>query len=255
MRESLSLLRSVCWMIPMLVGITSVMGFLSLLSSLFDSTGRLQHRVASNWGRMLMAVFMVKVRLTGAENLASDRAYVFASNHFSLIDTPLMFGFMPRPFRILARSGLWKIPFIGWHLNRAGHLPVHRENPRLAVRNIAFAAEKVRGGRSILVFPEGGRRRGMSMRKLKTGAAHIAIQSGASLVPVAISGTAHVLPPGSLHLRPGRVDVRFGRPLRTGSSVPWTARDLTDRLRREIEQLASAQPSRDGENRESEATR
>jgi len=187
----------------MLVGITSVMGFLSLLSSLFDSTGRLQHRVASNWGRMLMAVFMVKVRLTGAENLASDRAYVFASNHFSLIDTPLMFGFMPRPFRILARSGLWKIPFIGWHLNRAGHLPVHRENPRLAVRNIAFAAEKVRGGRSILVFPEGGRRRGMRMRKLKTGAAHIAIQSGASLVPVAISGTAHVLPPGSLHLRPG----------------------------------------------------
>ena len=157
MREALSLIRSVCWMIPMLVGITSVMGFLSLLSSLFDSTGRLQHRVASNWGRMLMTVFMVRVRLTGAENLAPDHAYVFASNHFSLIDTPLMFGFMPRPFRILARSGLWKIPFIGWHLNRAGHLPVHRENPRLAARNIAFAAEKVRDGRSILVFPEGGR--------------------------------------------------------------------------------------------------
>ena len=138
----------------MLVGITSVMGLLSLLSSLFDSTGRLQHGIAGLWGRMLMAAFMVKVRLRGVENLAPGRAYVFASNHFSLIDTPLMFGFMPRPFRILARSGLWKIPFIGWHLDRAGHLPVHRENPRLAVRNIASAAERVKGGRSILVFPE-----------------------------------------------------------------------------------------------------
>lgn len=239
----------------MLVGITSVMGFLSLLSSLFDSTGRLQHSVASTWGRMLMTVFRVTVRMTGTENLAPERTYVFASNHFSLIDTPVMFGFMPRSFRILARSGLWKIPFIGWHLNRAGHLPVHRENPRLAVRNIAFAAEKVKGGRSILVFPEGGRRRGTTMRRFKTGAAHIAIQSGVSLVPVAIAGTARVLPPGSLHLRPGSVELRFGTPLQTGSTHPWTARDLTERLRTEIEELAAAQSPRDGENRESEATR
>ena len=239
----------------MLLGITSVMGFLSLLSSLFDSTGRLQHSIASTWGRMLMAVFMVKVHLTGTENLAPEHTYVFASNHFSLIDTPLMFGFMPRPFRILARSGLWKIPFIGWHLNRAGHLPVHRENPRLAVRNIAFAAEKVKGGRSMLVFPEGGRRRGAAMRRFKTGAAHIAIQSGVSLVPVAIAGTAHVLPPGSLHLRPGSVELRFGTPLQTGSTHPWTARDLTERLRIEIEELAAARLPRNGENRESEATR
>ena len=255
MREALSLLRSLGWMIPMLLAITSVMGLLSLLSSLFDSTGRLQHSVASTWGRMLMAVFMVKVRLTGTENLVPEHTYVFASNHFSLIDTPLMFGFMPRSFRILARSGLWKIPFIGWHLNRAGHLPVHRENPRLAVRNIAYAAEKVRGGRSILVFPEGGRRRGRSMRRLKTGAAHIAIQSGVSLVPMAIAGTGHVLPPGSLHLRPGDVEVRFGTPLQTGIGNSWTARDLTDRLRTEIENLAAAQSSRDEENRESEVTR
>lgn len=239
----------------MLLGITGVMGFLSLLSSLFDSTGRLQHSIASSWGRMLMTVFMVKVRLTGTENLAPEHTYVFASNHFSLIDTPLMFGFMPRPFRILARSGLWRIPFIGWHLNRAGHLPVHRENPRLAVRNIAFAAEKVKGRRSILVFPEGGRRRSETMRRLKTGAAHIAIRSGVSLVPVAIAGTAHVLPPGSVHLRPGSVELRFGTPLQTGSIHPWTARDLTERLRAEIEELAAAQLPRDGENRENEATR
>ena len=239
MRETLSFLRSVCWMIPMLVAITSVMGLLSLLASLFDSKGELQHRIARAWGRMLIKVFLVDLRVLGSGNLESGMPYVFASNHFSLIDTPLMFGFMPQTFRILARDGLWKIPFIGWHLNRAGHLPVNRVNPRVAARNIAYAAEKVGGGRSILVFPEGGRRRGRSMRSFKTGAAHIAIQARVSIVPMAIAGSGSVLPPGSWHLRPGIVEIRIGNPIPTDVEVPLTARALTDSLRQEISKLAA----------------
>ena len=222
----------------MLAAITSFMGFLSLLSSLADSRGRLQHAVARAWGRMLMAVFLVDVRLIGAESLVQDEPQVIASNHFSLLDTPLMFGFLPLSFRILARDGLWKIPFIGWHLGRAGHLPVNRVNPRRAARNIESAARKVRDGRSILVFPEGGRRRGASMRRFKTGAAHIAIKSGVPLVPVAISGTGEILPPGSWHLRPGVAEVRIGKPIRTAGGS-WSARGLTERLRSDVEALAA----------------
>lgn len=238
-RETLSLLRSVCWMIPLLLAITSFMGFLSLLSSLVDSRGRLQHAIARRWGRMLMAVFLIEVQVFGSERLASQQAYVLASNHFSLLDTPLMFGFMPTPFRILARDGLWKVPFIGWHLSRAGHLPVNRESPRRAARNIAFAAGKVRGGRSILVFPEGGRRRGESMRRFKTGAAHIAIQAGVPIVPIAIAGTGGILPPGSYHLRPGVAEIRVGKPVSTSDLAQISARELTQRLRHEIETLAA----------------
>ena len=225
-------------MIPLLVAVTSAMGLLSLLSSLVDSRGRLQHGVARAWGRMLMSAFLIDVRLVGGARLDAAKPYVIASNHFSLIDTPLMFGFMPFPFRILARDGLWKVPFIGWHLNRAGHLPVNRRNPRRAVRNIAFAARKVREGRSILVFPEGGRRRGRSMRRFKTGAAHIAIRSGVPIVPTAISGTARALPPGSLHLRPGTVEIRFGEPIPTDGLDSRAARDLTEQLRQRIRALA-----------------
>ena len=237
-RDTLSLLRSVCWMIPMLLAITTVMGALSLLSSLIDSSGRIQHRIARSWGRMLMSVFLVRVRVRGSEGLDPDHSYVFASNHFSLIDTPLMFGFLPISFRVLARSGLWRIPFIGWHLNRAGHLPVDRKNPRRAARNVAQAARKVRSGRSILVFPEGGRRRGERARRFKTGAAHIAIRSGAPLVPVAIWGTVAVLPPGSYHLRPGQVELRIGTPIETGEGLSWSAPSLTGRLKAEVESLA-----------------
>lgn len=238
-RESLSLVRSVCWMIPLLLLITTVMGVLSLLSSLIDSRGVLQHRIARAWGRALMAVFLIELRLSGSERLDDDQPYVFASNHFSLIDTPLMFGLMPRPFRILARSGLWKIPFIGWHLNRAGHLPVHRTNARAAARNIAYAAEKARAGTSILIFPEGGRRRGPAMRRFKAGAAHIAKQAEIPIVPVAIVGTRAILPPGSWHLRPGIAEVRLGEPIPTAGADQLNAPALTERVRRAIEELAA----------------
>ena len=226
-------------MIPMLLGITTVMGALSLLSSAFDSTGRIQHLIARAWGRMLMAVFMVQVRVDDMSGLDGSGACVFASSHFSLIDTPLMFGFMPVPFRILARSGLWRIPFIGWHLNRAGHLPVDRENARRAARNVVHAARKVREGRSILVFPEGGRRRGERPRRFKTGAAHIAIRSGAPLVPVAIVGTRSVLPPGSCHLRPGPVELRIGEPLEAAAGAEPVPFELTRRLKERVATLGS----------------
>lgn len=215
------------------------MGFLSLLSSLFDSTGALQHRIARRWGRMLMRVFLIEVRLVGSGHLDPRQAYVFASNHFSLLDTPLMFGFLPRQFRILARAGLWKIPFIGWHLNRAGHLPVNRTNPRIAARNIATAADRVRAGRSILLFPEGGRRRGEAMRPFKTGAAHIAIQAGVPIVPMAVAGTGSILPPGSWHLRPGVAELRIGEPIATDRPAGPAAKALTERVRLEISRLAA----------------
>ena len=224
----------------MLAVLTSIMGFLSLLSSVFDSTGELQHKIARTWGRMLMSVFLIDLRLVGSDRLETGQPYVFASNHFSLIDTPLVFGLMPLPFRILARSGLWKIPFIGWHLSRAGHLPVDRSNPRVAARNIAYAAEKVRSGRSILIFPEGGRRRGEEMRRFKTGAAHIANQAGVPIVPMAISGTRRILPPGSLHLRPGVAEIRFGEPIPTVGADRTSAAVLTERVRQAIERLAAA---------------
>ena len=233
-------MRSVCWMIPGLAVSTAVMGTLSLLASCFDSRGVMQHRIASAWGRQLLALFRIDMRVVGAENLDSDRHYVFVSNHFSLIDTPVMFGSMPRPFRILARHGLWKVPFIGWHLNRAGHLPVNREDPREAVRNIAAAAEKIRSGYSILLFPEGGRTRGETMRPFKPGAAYIAIEAGAPIVPMALVGTRKILAPGSTHLRPGTAALRIGKPIPTAGLQRRQGKELIRDIQQKIGEMAAA---------------
>jgi 1-acyl-sn-glycerol-3-phosphate acyltransferase len=221
-----------------LIGLSVVvMGTISLISSLFDATGRLQHRVAVRWGRMVLGICGVKVAVVGAGNLDPRQHYVFCSNHFSLIDTPLMFGRMPREFRILARHGLWKIPFLGWHLNRAGHLPVHRENPRVAARNIQQAADKIRAGFSVLIFPEGGRTRQDRMRPFKPGAGYIAIRAGAPIVPMAIVGTRDILPPNSLHLRPGRAELRVGKPIPTQGLEQRDAKELMATLRDAIHEL------------------
>ena len=238
MRSLLGLLRSVLWMCPLIGLSVVVMGTVSLLSSLFDATGRLQHRVAVRWARMVLGICGVKVAVVGARNLDPRQHYVFCSNHFSLIDTPLMFGCMPREFRILARHDLWKIPFLGWHLNRAGHLPVHRENPRVAARNIQQAAEKIREGYSVLIFPEGGRTREDRMRPFKPGAGYIAIRAGAPIVPMAIVGTRDILPPNSLHLRPGRAELRVGKPLATDGLEQRDAKELMVQLRNAILELA-----------------
>lgn len=215
-----------------------IMGSISLMASLFDSSGRLQHRVAVTWARMVLRICMVRVGVTGAEKLATQQPYVFCSNHFSLIDTPVMFGSMPRDFRILARDNLWKIPFLGWHLNRAGHIPVRRESPREAARNIGEAADRVRKGVSILLFPEGGRTRQPAMRRFRPGAAYIAIQAGVPIVPMAVVGTRDILSPGSSHLHPGRAELRVGVPIETTGLSNRDAKGLIERTQQEVATLA-----------------
>ena len=233
-----SYLRSVLWMCPLLGVATVAMGTISLCTSLFDRTGRLQHKVAAAWGRMLLRICMIRVDVSGAERLNSDQVYVFVSNHFSLVDTPLMFGSMPREFRILARHNLWKIPFLGWHLNRAGHVPVERESPSSAARSLAHAVSRMEEGFSLLIFPEGGRTRQATMRRFKSGAARIAIQAGCPIVPMAIVGTRKILPPNSAHLHPGRAELRIGEPLPTEGLTMRDAAELIRKLQRVVEDLA-----------------
>ena len=234
----LSYLRSVLWMCPMIGLSVLVMATISMTASLFDPTGRLQHKVAVTWARMVLKICLVKIDVVGAEKLDPAQPYVFVSNHFSLIDTPVMFGRMPRDFRIMARHGLWLVPFLGWHLNRAGHIPVNRENPRAAVRNIGEAAERVRGGTSILLFPEGGRTRQPIMRRFKPGAAHIAISAGVPVVPMALVGTRKILAPNSAHLHPGRAELRVGTPMPTAGEAGRNAKRMMADVQQAVAKLA-----------------
>jgi 1-acyl-sn-glycerol-3-phosphate acyltransferase len=224
---------------PLIVLATVVMGTVSLVTSLFDSTGRLQHRVARVWGRMLLRIGGVKVRIEGLENIVPDGSYIFVSNHLSYMDTPLAIAHIPAQFRFLAKKSLFKVPFIGFHLQRAGHIPVAREDARASLRTMTEAARIVRERNvSLLVFPEGGRSPD-KMREFKEGAAYIAIKAGVPAVPVGIVGTREVLPMDSLLVKPGQVTLRIGVPIPTAGLGGHGHRALTGELRERVLDLTS----------------
>src|SRR5215469_603111 len=156
--------------------ITIAMGSLSLICSLWDRDGRTQHRIARQWGRMLLAVSFVRATVRGAEKLDAHASYVVISNHSSYMDIPALYSALPLEIRFFAKKGLFSIPLLGWHLGRAGHLPVVRGDPRASLKSMSEGAKLIRArGVSVLVFPEGGRT-AAGIRPFKEGAAYIAIK-------------------------------------------------------------------------------
>jgi 1-acyl-sn-glycerol-3-phosphate acyltransferase len=233
------MLRAALFNDPLIVLATIVMGTVSLLTSLFDGTGRAAHKVARLWARMLLAIPGARVRVSGLEHIAPDASYVFVANHLSYMDTPLVIAHIPVQFRFLAKKGLFKVPFIGYHLKRAGHVPVERGDARASLRTMSESARIIRErGVSILVFPEGGRSPG-EMREFKEGAAYIAIKAGVPAVPVAIVGTRQLLPMDSLLVRGGPVELRIGEPIPTAGLTARDHKALTAELRSRVLELHS----------------
>lgn len=230
----MSLLRSLFFSTPLIAISTVVMWMCSMVASLFDSNGNSQHRMARIWGKMLLAVSFIRVRAEGLEKLDPRGNYVFVANHASYMDIPALLSILPHQFRFFAKKSLYRVPFLGWHLRRAGHLPVDRSNVRASLRSMTEGAKIVaERGISILLFPEGGRAP-EGLREFKEGAAYIAIKSGVPVVPIAISGMRELLPMGSVHLRSGRVMVRIGMPIPTKGLKLSDREDLTQRLYSEI---------------------
>jgi 1-acyl-sn-glycerol-3-phosphate acyltransferase len=238
-----SVLRSLLITDPLIILATILYWSASQIASLFDATGRKQASIASAWARALLRLSRVKVKVEGLEKIATDRNYVFVSNHLSYMDTPVFLANIPVQFRFLAKRGLFQVPFLGWHLKRAGHIPVPRGDARAAVKMMNTAAQMVRErGISLLIFPEGGRSRDGSLGEFKEGGAYIAIQAGVPLVPVALMGTRDVLPFGSGHIQRGNVTMRIGDPIPTDQASPRDRMRLTNELRHQILALQEAQP-------------
>ena len=119
--------------------ITVVCGSLSLLVSFFDKTGRTQHRIAQVWARGCVWGSGCTLTVRGAENLRKCPVAVYASNHTSYMDTPVIFAALPFQFRILAKKELWPIAFIGWYLDRSGQIPIDTDNPHSTLSSLGAA--------------------------------------------------------------------------------------------------------------------
>lgn len=221
---------------PLFFLATAFFGSLSLISSLWDKSGRLQHRIAQRWGRAITWISGASITVLNQQQL-DGRVAVYVSNHLSYTDTPVLFGILPFQFRIVARHELFKLPFIGWHLTRSGQLPVNVSNPRASISSLGSAVKTLKSGMPVFIFPEGGRTETGHLDTFLNGPAFMAIRAGVPIVPMALIGTHELLPIHTSEFHPVPVTLAVGEPIETSEYSIRQTEELTRRLREAISRL------------------
>jgi 1-acyl-sn-glycerol-3-phosphate acyltransferase len=216
---------------------TGFFGTLALLASLVAKTGRTQHRIARIWARACVRISGSRLIIYGVENLHKYPVAVYAANHTSYMDTPVVFSALPFQFRILAKKELWSMPFIGWYLNRSGQIPVDADNPRATLSSLSGGVKALRSGMPLFVFPEGSRTPDGELQAFLSGAAFLAIRAQLPLVPIALSGVYDLLPIHAHHFYPGDLVLSAGEPIDTTGMTLRQADELTSRARGEIARM------------------
>lgn len=233
----LSRSRSFLFWDPLIWFYTIVLGCLSLLSSFFDRDGSIQHGFARLWSRMILGTIGAQVRVEGLEKIDTSKAHIYAVNHLSALDIPVLYKYLPFQFRILAKKELFRYPFMGWHLRRSGQIAVDQENMRKSVHSVSRAVKCLRAGLPIVIFPEGGRSTDGQLQAFMGGAFYLAIKAQVDVVPMVLIGTFETLPMNSFHFRPHPVRLLVGEPISTDGMNIRSTDALTQKARNAIADL------------------
>lgn len=193
-----------------------------LLAAPFLGPRKAFFRIGPLWALQMFKVAGITWETRGWEHLPEDirtgrQPVIFMSNHESQLDPPLLVAAIPVPAVYIAKKEVKLIPFVGWAAMCAGVIFIDRGDREKAVQSIHEAALKIRGGRNVVIFPEGTRTRTGEMLPFKKGGFALALDAGVPIIPVATVGGYHALPPGALRIRPGRYVVSFGGPIDPGA--------------------------------------
>jgi 1-acyl-sn-glycerol-3-phosphate acyltransferase len=238
----LSRLRSYFILDPLIWAYTLTLGTISLICSLFDRDGRIQHKFARLWSWLVMKTILSPVKITGsgADQLDNSKPRVYAVTHASALDIPILYVYLPFQFRIVFKSELLIYPFVGWHLKRSGQVCINQQNPAASIGAVKSALRSLRSGMPLVIFPEGGRTRDGKIQPFLPGAFFLAIKAQADIVPIALVDTYDLLPMDTYHIKCQPLEMRVGEPV---STVGLTLRDMDDvsaKVKAAIEVLQSA---------------
>ena len=199
-------LRNVMYTVVVAVWVlvaTIVLGCTVIVAAFFSKKGHGPHLVARAWARSILWVSRVKVEVNGLENLPLDAPCILMPIHQSNFDIPVLLGRLPIQFRWLAKAELFKIPIFGRGMRGCGYISIDRSNRKSAFRSLADAAQRIRDGASVLIFPEGTRSRDGEIGAFKKGGFVLTVDAGVPIVPIIIYGTRAIMPKGSFLLKPG----------------------------------------------------
>jgi 1-acyl-sn-glycerol-3-phosphate acyltransferase len=191
-------------------------------------------RAGRNWARWILGTSRVRVESEGLENIAPGRSYVVMTNHQSVFDITALAATLPLSWRFVAKRELTRIPIFGWGLVAAGHIVIDRRDNERSVRSLKRAAESVRSGVSVIVFPEGTRSATGEVGSFKSGGFHLAIEAGVPILPATVSGSRRITPPKSLRVESGSILVRYGKPIPTETLTIDDREQLKEEVRQAI---------------------
>jgi len=219
----LSRLRSYFIFDPLIWLYTVIMGLLALPGGMFDRSGRRLHWFSSVWSWLIMKTISSPVKVTGLEKIDTSKAHVFAVNHASALDIPVLYVNLPFQFRIVFKKELLAYPVVGWQLKRSGQVCIDQQNPARSISSIRAALKRLKAGLPLVIFPEGGRTSDGEIKPFLSGAFFLAIKAQVDIVPVALVGTYELLPMDTYHIKCRPLEMRVGEPI---STTGLTLRDL-----------------------------
>ncbi len=227
------MLRTI-WAVLVAFVVTIPLASLVLLIAAVRSTSPLIDPVIRFWSRLLLRAAGVDLRTERMETIDRKQRYILVANHYSYFDIPVIIASVPQPIRFMAKISLFKIPIFGWALGRAGFIPIDRKNRRTAVKSFDLAAERIRKGNTIVVFPEEGRTRTREMRRFQRGGFLLALKGELPILPLAIDGTYEVMRVGVKRITPGTVTVKVGQPISTAGRSVREKEHLAEEARAQI---------------------
>ena len=202
----MQMLRNVVYTVIIAVWVllaTIVLGCTIIVMAFLIQKPNWFHQIARLWAKSILWVSWVKVEVQGLENLPKDGPCILMPIHQSNFDIPVLLGRLPVQFRWLAKAELFKIPIFGRGMRGCGYISIDRSNRKSAFRSLADAAQKIRNGTSVLIFPEGTRSRDGEIGAFKKGGFVLTVDAGVPVVPIIIYGTRAIMPKGSPILNPG----------------------------------------------------
>jgi len=233
----LSRLRSFLIFDPLIWFYTLVMGILALPGGLFDRTGRRLHWFSSAWSWLIMKTICSPVTVTGLGRIDTSRAHVYAVNHASALDIPVLYVNLPFQFRIAFKKELLAYPIVGWQLKRSGQICLDQQNPSRSVGSIRSALKGLKAGMPLVIFPEGGRSCDGHIQPFLPGAFFLAIKAQVDIVPVALVGTYELLPMDTYHIKCRPLEMRVGAPIPTAGLTGRDLESLSSRVQKAVEEL------------------
>jgi 1-acyl-sn-glycerol-3-phosphate acyltransferase len=238
----LSRLRSYLIFDPLIWFYTFFMGILAIPGGIFDRTGRRLHWFSFAWSWLIMKTILSPVKVTGLDQIDTTKPHVYAVNHASALDIPVLYVYLPFQFRIAFKKELLAYPVVGWQLKRSGQVCIDQQNPSHSISSIRAALKGLKAGLPLVIFPEGGRTPDGEIKPFLSGAFFLAIKAQVDIVPVALVGTYELLPMNTYHIKSRPLEMRVGQPISTAGKTLRDLEAVSNEVKKRMEELYCGNP-------------